>query len=260
MLTSAFDLSGKGALVTGSSRGIGRAIAEALAAHGANVVISSRTQADCDQVAASINARSQGRATAVAASISAKAELQQLVNASRQALGSVDILVCNAASNPHYGPMSSISDQQFEKTLRNNILANHWLCQLVVPGMVERATGSIIIIGSIGGYRGSEVIGAYNITKAADFQLARNLAAELGPHGVRVNCIAPGLIKTDFARALWEDEANLKRVLASTPLRRIGLPDDVAGVAVFLASNASSYVTGQTIIVDGGSTITASGF
>jgi NAD(P)-dependent dehydrogenase (short-subunit alcohol dehydrogenase family) len=260
MLTSAFDLSGKGALVTGSSRGIGRAIAEALAAHGANVVISSRTQADCDQVAASINARSQGRATAVAASISAKAELQQLVNASRQALGSVDILVCNAASNPHYGPMSSISDQQFEKTLRNNILANHWLCQLVAPGMVERAAGSIIIIGSIGGYRGSEVIGAYNITKAADFQLARNLAAELGPHGVRVNCIAPGLIKTDFARALWEDEANLKRVLGSTPLRRIGLPDDVAGVAVFLASNASSYVTGQTIIVDGGSTITASGF
>jgi len=171
----------------------------------------------------------------------------------------VDILVCNAASNPHYGSMSSISDEQFEKILRNNVLANHWLCQLAIPGMTARGDGSIIIISSIGGYRGSEVIGAYNISKAADMQLARNLAVELGPRGIRVNCIAPGVIKTDFARALWEDESNLARVLASAPIKRIGLPEDVAGAAVFLAAPASRHVTGQTIVVDGGATITAGG-
>jgi NAD(P)-dependent dehydrogenase (short-subunit alcohol dehydrogenase family) len=210
-------------------------------------------------VAADINARGRGRATAIAASISAKDDLQKLVEASNRALGSIDILVCNAASNPHYGPMSSITDEQFEKTLRNNILSNHWLCQLVAPGMLERGDGSIIIIGSIGGYRGSGVIGAYNITKAADLQLARNLAVEFGPRGVRVNCIAPGLIKTDFARALWEDPPNLAKALYGTPLGRIGLPEDVAGAAVFLAAPASRYMTGESIVVDGGTTITAGG-
>lgn len=254
-----FDLSGKGAVITGSSRGIGRAIAEGLALQGANVIVSSRKLAACEQVAAAINARGGGRATAIAASIGSKADVERLIAESVNVLGSVDILVCNAASNPHYGSLSSISDEQFEKILRNNVLANHWLCQLAIPGMTARGGGSIVIISSIGGYRGSEVIGAYNISKAADLQLARNLAVELGPHGIRVNCIAPGLIKTDFARALWEDEANLAKVLSGTPIKRVGLPEDVAGAAVFLASPASRYITGQALIVDGGATITVSG-
>jgi NAD(P)-dependent dehydrogenase (short-subunit alcohol dehydrogenase family) len=258
-LNNLFDLTGKGAIVTGSSRGIGRAIAEALAAHGANVVISSRKAARCEEVVSAINQRRGGRATAIAASIGEKTQIESLMVAASEALGTIDILVCNAASNPHYGAMSTIEDAQFAKTMSNNILANHWLCQLAAPGMLARGEGSIIIVASIGGYRGSPVIGAYNITKAADLQLARNLAVEFGPRGVRVNCIAPGLIKTDFARALWEDEANLANALRGTPAGRIGLPEDVAGAAVFLASSASRYITGQSIVVDGGATVTVGG-
>lgn len=259
MTTPYFDLTGKGALVTGSSRGIGKAIAEALAALGANVIISSRKQQACDDVAAQINAHSGGCATSIPANIGSKSDIENLVEEARRALGSIDVLVCNAASNPYYGPMAGISDDQFEKILRNNLLSSHWLSTLVSPEMIERRSGSIIYISSMGGLRGSAVIGAYNISKAADFQLARNLATEYGPHGIRVNCIAPGLIRTDFARALWEDEANLAKALMGTPLARIGEPDDVAGVAAFLASDASRYVTGQTLVVDGGATVTIAG-
>lgn len=254
-----FDLTGKGALVTGSSRGIGKAIAEALAALGANVIISSRKQQPCDDVAAQINARGAGRATSIPANIGSKSDIENLVTEARQALGSIDVLVCNAASNPYYGPMAGISDDQFEKILRNNLLSSHWLSTLIAPEMIERRSGSIIYISSMGGLRGSAVIGAYNISKAADFQLARNLATEYGPYGIRVNCIAPGLIRTDFARALWEDETNLAEALTGTPLGRIGEPHDVAGVAAFLASDASRYVTGQTLVVDGGATVTIAG-
>jgi NAD(P)-dependent dehydrogenase (short-subunit alcohol dehydrogenase family) len=251
-----FDLSGMGAIVTGSSRGIGRAIAKALAAHGANVIVSSRKIDACKAVVDEINAiEGGGRAYPVAASIGDRAALERLASSARQALGRVDILVCNAATNPFFGAMRDISDEQFEKILRNNILSTHWLVQLVAPQMIERKTGSIIIVSSIGGFRGSASIGAYNISKAADLQLARNLAIELGPHGVRVNCVAPGLIRTDFSRALWEDPRNLERALAGTPLGRIGEADDVAGAVVFLASSASGYVTGQTIVIDGGNTI-----
>jgi NAD(P)-dependent dehydrogenase (short-subunit alcohol dehydrogenase family) len=253
---SLFDLTGKAAIITGSSRGIGRAIAEAMAGQGANVVISSRKLEACAEVADAINARhGEGRAIAVAANISAKGELQNLVNQTGRAFGKIDILVCNAASNPYYGPMAGISDDQFRKILDNNILSNHWLIQMVAPEMIERKEGSIIIVSSIGGLKASPVIGAYNISKAADFQLARNLAAEFGPHQVRVNCIAPGLIRTDFARALWENPSTLKLVESMTPLKRIGEPDEIAGAAVYLASPASTYVTGQAIVVDGGSTI-----
>ena len=256
MATHPFDLTGKGALVTGSSRGIGKAIAETLAALGANVIISSRKRPACDEVAAQINAGGAGRATSIPANIGTKADIEQLVTDAREALGAIDILVCNAASNPYYGPMAGISDDQFEKILRNNLLSSHWLSALVSPEMIERRSGSIIFISSIGGLRGSPVIGAYNISKAADFQLARNLATEYGSYGIRVNCIAPGLIRTDFARALWEDEANLARALTGTPLGRIGEPDDIAGAAAFLASDASRYMTGQTLVVDGGATVT----
>lgn len=253
---SLFDLSGKVAVITGSSRGIGRAIAERMAEQGAKVVISSRKAEPCEEVANAINAtHGEGRAIAVPANISSKQDLQHLVDATMKAFGHIDILVCNAASNPYYGPMSGIEDDQFRKILENNVIANHWLVQMVVPQMVERKDGAIIIVSSIGGLRGSPVIGAYNISKAADFQLARNLAVEYGPHNVRVNCIAPGLIRTDFARALWENPDTLKRATSNTPLRRIGEPDEIAGTAVYLASAAGSFITGQGIVVDGGVTI-----
>ena len=253
---SLFSLTGKVAVITGSTRGIGKAIAERMAEQGARVVISSRKPESCAEVAQSINAvRGEGTAIAISANISSKDDLKQLAAQATQRLGKIDILVCNAASNPYYGPLAGIEDEQFRKILENNVIANHWLIGFVAPQMIERKDGAIIIVSSIGGLRGSPVIGAYNISKAADFQLARNLAVEYGPHNVRVNCIAPGLIKTDFARALWEDPEMLKRRTSTTPLRRIGEPDEIAGAAIFLASQAGSFVTGQSIVVDGGVTI-----
>jgi NAD(P)-dependent dehydrogenase (short-subunit alcohol dehydrogenase family) len=253
---SLFDLSGQVAVITGSSRGIGRAIAEAMADQGAKVVISSRKLAACRQTADSINeAHGPATAMACAANIGSKEELRALVDATRREFRRIDILVCNAASNPYYGPMAGITDEQFRKILDNNVLSNHWLIGMVAPEMLERKAGSIIIISSIGGLQASTVIGAYNVSKAADFQLARNLAAEYGPRGVRVNCIAPGLVRTDFARALWENPQTLKAVTSTTPLRRIGEPRDIAGAAVYLAAPASAFTTGQAIIVDGGVTI-----
>jgi NAD(P)-dependent dehydrogenase (short-subunit alcohol dehydrogenase family) len=254
---SLFDLKGKVAIVTGSSRGIGRAIVERMAEEGARVVVSSRKLGPCEEVAAAINGKyGAGRAVAIPANISSKEELRRLADETRSAFGRIDILVCNAASNPYYGPLGGVSDDQFRKILDNNIIANHWLIQFVAPEMIERGDGSIVIVSSIGGLKGDGMIGAYNISKAADFQLARNLAVEFGPHNVRVNCIAPGLIKTDFARALWENPATLKRSTARTPLGRIGTPDEIAGAAIFLCSAAGSFVTGQAIVVDGGATIT----
>ncbi len=253
---SLFSLTGKVAIVTGSSRGIGKAIAERMAEQGAKVVISSRKADACALVCDAINTRyGAGSAISIPANISSKAELKHLVDETTARWGKVDILVCNAASNPYYGPLAGIGDDQFRKILENNVIANHWLISFAVPQMIAHKDGAIIIVSSIGGLRGSSVIGAYNISKAADFQLARNLAVEYGPHNVRVNCIAPGLIKTDFAKALWEDPVMLKERTATTPLRRIGEPDEIAGAAIFLASQAGSFVTGQAIVVDGGVTI-----
>jgi len=255
-MTDLFDLTDMVAIVTGSSRGIGRASAIELARHGARVVISSRKQEACETVAAEINAQfGERRAIAIAASISDKAQLEALVAGTRDAFGRIDVLVCNAASNPYYGPLAGIADDQFRKILDNNVLSNHWLIQLVAPEMCERKGGSIIIVSSIGGLRGSPTIGAYNVSKAADFQLARNYAVEYGPDGVRVNCIAPGLIKTDFARALWEDPEQIRRSNEMVPLRRIGEPEEIAGAVVYLASRASAFMTGQAMVIDGGVTI-----
>ena len=251
-----FDLTGRTVVITGSSRGIGKASAIACAEQGANVVISSRKQDACDAVAAEINVRfGEGRAIAVAANISDKAALQRLVDESVSAFGRIDCLVCNAASNPYYGPQEGIADEQFRKIMDNNILSNHWLIAMVAPAMRARRDGSIVIVSSIGGLRGSTVIGAYCISKAADMQLARNLAHEYGPDGVRVNCIAPGLIRTDFARALWEDPKRIEEANARVPLRRIGEADEIAGAVVFLAAGASTFMTGQTMVIDGGVTI-----
>jgi Dehydrogenases with different specificities (related to short-chain alcohol dehydrogenases) len=251
-----FDLTGKVAVITGSSKGIGLAIAERLAEHGAKVVISSRKPGPCDEVAQAINARyGEGRAMAIPANIASKDDLQRLVDETNAAWGQIDIVVCNAATNPYAGPMAGISDEQFEKILQNNVISNHWLIQMVAPQMLARKDGSIIIVSSIGGLRGNSLIGAYNISKAADMQLARNLAVEWGPKNVRVNCIAPGLVQTDFAKYLWENPDLLKQVTEPAPLKRIGQPDEIAGAAVYLASPASSYMTGQTLVVDGGITI-----
>lgn len=259
MPSNLFDLTGKVALITGSSKGIGRAIAEEMARQGAQVVISSRKADACQEVADAINAETGGEpgsAVAIPAHIGHKEELERLVNETREKLGRIDILVCNAAVNPYYGPMRELPDSAFEKVLGVNIMSNHWLAQLVLPEMVERNDGVIIVVSSVGGLKGSADLGAYCISKAADLQLVRNLAVENGPHNVRVNAISPGLIRTDFARALWENPDVLKRRTAGDPLRRIGEPEEVAGIAVYLASRAGTFTTGQNFVIDGGSTIT----
>jgi NAD(P)-dependent dehydrogenase (short-subunit alcohol dehydrogenase family) len=256
-IMSLFDLSGKVAVVTGSSRGIGRAIVERMAEQGAKVVVSSRKAGPCEEVAAAINAKhGAGTAIAIPANISSKDDLRRLADETTKTFGKIDILVCNAASNPYYGPLAEIADDQFRKILDNNIISNNWLISFVAPQMRARKDGAIVIVSSIGGLKGNDIIGAYNISKAADFQLARNLAVEFGRDNVRVNCIAPGLIKTDFAKALWDNPETLKASTARTPLKRIGMPDEIAGAAIFLASAAGTYMTGQSVVVDGGATIT----
>jgi NAD(P)-dependent dehydrogenase (short-subunit alcohol dehydrogenase family) len=253
-MSGLFDLAGKTAIITGSSRGIGRAIAERLAEHGAHVVVSSRKIDACEEVAKGIRERG-GNAVPVACNISHKEELERLVLESRRAFGQIDVLVCNAAVNPHFGPSQEIPDAAFDKVMACNIRSNHWLCQLVIPEMAERNDGAVVIVSSIGGLKGSAALGAYGISKAADMQMARNLAVEWGSRNVRVNCIAPGLVRTDFARALWENPAIYDKVTGLYPLGRIGEPDEIAGAAVFLASRAGSFMTGQTLVIDGGATI-----
>jgi NAD(P)-dependent dehydrogenase (short-subunit alcohol dehydrogenase family) len=249
-----FDLKGQVALITGSSRGIGRSIAEIMAAMGAKVVVSSRKADACEEVASAIR-KEGGEAHVIPCNIGRREEVEALVKGTLDKYGKIDALVCNAAVNPYYGPLAGISDDQFDKIMATNIKSNLWLANLAIPGMAARGGGTVTIISSIGGIRGSSILGAYGISKAADFALARALAVEWGPKNIRVNCIAPGLVKTDFAKALWEDEANLQRRLVTTPLRRIGEPDDIGGIAAFLAAPAGAFITGQVIVADGGVTI-----
>lgn len=254
MSNSLFDLTGKVAVITGSTKGIGRAIAEALARAGAKVVISSRKAEACDEVAAAIRAEGH-EAIAVPCHIGKRADVENLVAETRRQFGRIDVLVCNAAVNPIYGPMSQVTDEAFAKVIDSNVRSNLWLCNLVLPEMAERKEGSVIIVSSIGGLKGSKNLGIYAISKAADFQLARNLAVEWGRYNIRANCIAPGVVRTDFAKALWENPDILRKTEAATPLGRVGVSEDIAGAAVFLAAPASSWMTGQTIVIDGGVTI-----
>jgi len=257
MASKLFDLTGRVALVTGSSRGIGRAIAEALAAHGAKVVITSRKADACEAAVAEITAQG-GDAMAIPCNVSDRDQLKNLVDETHKAWGQIDILVCNAGVSPYLGPSLEMPDEAFEKVMDVNVKSVLWLCALVAPDMRERRAGSIIIVSSVCGLIGNRDIGAYGISKAADMQIARNLAVELGPDNIRVNTIAPGLVKTDFARALWENPDLAGPIIESTPLKRLGEPQDIAGVAVLLAADAGSWITGQTIVVDGGDTV--SGF
>ena len=250
-----FDLTGKVAVVTGSSKGIGKSIASQMALHGSNVVISSRNQESCDAVASEINGslpRGGGSALGIACHVSKKNDLENLVNTTREKLGNIDILVCNAAVNPFYGSMLEISDTAYEKVLDSNVKSNHWLSQLVIPDMIEQKDGVIIIVSSVGGLRGSATLGTYGVSKAADIAIIRNISAEFGLYNIRANAIAPGLIRTDFAKALWENPETLKNSTNNSHLKRIGEPDEIGGAAVFLASDAGRFVSGQTIIIDGG--------
>ena len=251
---SLFDLTGKVALVTGSTKGIGKAIAKRMAEQGAEVVISSRNQELCDEVAAEIKS-SSCTAIGISCNINYAEQLENLVKKTEDQLGRIDILVCNAAINPYFGSSQDIPDSAFDKVMHANIGSVHRLCKLVIPSMAKNDGGSVIIVSSIGGLKGSDALGAYAISKAADMQIARNLAVEWGPKNVRVNCIAPGLVRTDFAKALWENPEIYAATVSKYPLRRIGEPDEIAGTAVLLASDAGSFTTGQTIVIDGGGTI-----
>jgi NAD(P)-dependent dehydrogenase (short-subunit alcohol dehydrogenase family) len=258
MPSDLFDLTGKVALITGSSKGIGKAIAQEMARSGARVVISSRKADLCEAVAEEINTELEGQsggALAIAANIGRRNELEQLVAAVGDRLGKIDVLVCNAAVNPYYGSMTELPDSAFDKILDVNIKSNHWLVNLVLPGMRERRWGSIIVVSSVGGIKGSTHLGAYAISKAADLQLVRNLAVEHGHENIRANAISPGLVRTDFARALWENPDILRKRTEGDPLRRIGEPRELAGIAVYLASEAASFTTGQNFVIDGGATI-----
>jgi NAD(P)-dependent dehydrogenase (short-subunit alcohol dehydrogenase family) len=251
-----FDLHGKVAIVTGSSRGIGRAIATRLAERGARVVISSRDAAACAQVASELEAAGH-QALAYAAHVGKKEQLEALVAATLAHWGGVDIVVANAAVNPYYGPLAEVGDDAWDRIMQSNVRSTLWLCQLTFPSMAQRSGGAAIFLSSIVGVTGTRNIGAYAVSKTALIGLARSLAVEWGPRGIRVNCIAPGIVKTDFAKALWDDPAIAEPAIARAPLRRLAEPDDVAGTAVFLASRAAGYVTGQTVVVDGGLTVDA---
>lgn len=253
MASKLFDMTGKVAIVTGSSRGIGRAIAQEFARAGASVVVSSRKADACEKVRAEIEAQG-GTAAVIPCNISSREDCEALIRGTMARFGRIDALVCNAAVNPYFGPIADVPDAAFDKIMASNIKSNLWLCQLARPALSARG-GAILIISSIGGLRGSALLGAYCISKAADMQLARNLAVEWGGDGIRTNCIAPGLIRTDFARALWENPDIEREVLRNCPAGRIGEPEDIAGAALFLVSDAGRYTNGQTLAVDGGVTI-----
>ncbi|PHQ25966.1 short-chain dehydrogenase [Marinobacter guineae] len=254
MTNPLFDMTGKVAVITGSTKGIGRAIAEEMARLGARVVISSRKAEACEQVASELKAQGY-EAIAIPCHVGKKDELQNLVDKTNEAWGAIDVLVCNAATNPVYGTTAEMTDDAWDKIMDTNVKGTFWLTNMVLPQMAEKGEGAVVLLSSIAGIRGNTTIGTYGVSKAAEAALARNLAVEWGPKGIRVNSIAPGLIKTDFAKALWEDPVRVKRAEDKTPLRRIGEPVDIAGLAVFLSTRASAYITGQVIVADGGETI-----
>ena len=242
------------ALVTGGSRGIGLAIAHALAGAGANVVVAARHGDEVELAAQSIR-ESGGKAVAVAANVSRAEDVAALVRSAENAYGPVDILVNNAATNLHFGPLLDADDGIWAKMIETNLLSAVRLCRLVVPGMRVKGHGKIINIASIAGIQPGIGQGVYGALKAALIQLTRSLAVELGPDNIQVNAIAPGLIQTRFAQVLHETPTIRQSVEHATPLGRIGEPDEIAGAALYLASSASSFMTGHVLVVDGGLTL-----
>ena len=249
-----FSLKDEVAIVTGSTKGIGLSIAEHMAQMGAKVVISSRKGDVCEEKAAAINA-SGGEAIAIPCNISRKEECEALVAKTIEKWGRLDSFVANAAVNPVYGPLETLPDEAFDKVMVSNVQSAIWFANFAMPHIAEQGGGSFTIISSIGGLKGSNTLGMYGISKSADFGVARALAVEWGPKNIRVNAIAPGLVVTDFARALWENPELRADREKRTPLRRIGEPREIGGIAAFLASSAASFITGQVIVADGGTTI-----
>ncbi len=253
-----FDLKNKAVVITGSSRGIGKQIAQRYAQHGAKIIVSSRKVEACKEVEKAI-LEEGGVAFSKQCNISAREECDELIDFCIDKFGKIDVLVCNAASNPYYGKLAEIPDDLFDKIMNNNVKSNLWLCKKVIPFLKKNKSGSIIIVSSIAGLQGVENLGAYSISKTADIGLIRSLATELGKFNINVNGLCPGIIKTDFSKALWENEEILKEVEKNAPLRRIGTVDEVAGAAILLASGAGSFITGQVITMDGGVTIAGRG-
>ena len=249
-----FDLTGKVALLTGASKGMGLAMATGLAQHGATVIISARKQDQLEVAATQINGLvGADRAVPVACNVGYKEQLEALVAVAHEKAGPIDIVIGNAGVNPYYGPTSEIPDAAYEKTMQANVQSNLWLAKIVAPDMVAKGAGSMMFTSSIGAFKPSEMLGTYGMSKLALIGLVRNLAAEFGPKGLRFNAICPGLVKTDFARELWDNPEVAKRIEKEIPLRRLGEPEDFAGLAVYLASDASKYMTGQALTVCGGS-------
>ncbi len=251
-----FCLDGKTALVTGSSRGIGQAIAVSMAEAGARTVISGRNVDTCESVARSIR-EDGGHAMAATADIGDEPSLELLVQQVEREFGTIDILICNAASNSHFGSLLDFNAEAFRKMMDNNVASALTLAKLCVPAMKAQRDGVIILISSLAGLFGFRDLGPYGLSKAADISLVQHLAVELGEHNIRANAIAPGVVKTEFARPMWDDRQRAAPMLAATPLGRLGEPADIAGAVTFLASDAASFITGQTLVIDGG--LSASG-
>ena len=251
-----FNLKDKVAVVTGASRGIGKAIAIQLSEAGAKVIISSRKYEECEKVANEIKSKGY-KAEVIPCHVGRKEEIRNLVKETINKYNGIDILVSNAGTNPAFGPLENLNDNAFDKVLDVNLKSSIWLVNEACLYLKKNKASSIIIMSSISALIGTKDIGAYGISKAAEISLVKNFAVELGPYGIRVNAIAPGLIKTEFSRAIWSDKDKLKKQIENTPLQRIGYPEDISGIVHFLASDASSFITGQLIVADGGETITS---
>ncbi|MCL4107982.1 UNVERIFIED_CONTAM: hypothetical protein GTU68_017010 [Idotea baltica] len=249
-----FSLEGKVAIVTGGSKGIGLSVVHHLAGLGAKVVIASRKIESCEAAVAEVEAKG-GEAIAVSCNISRKEECEALIQTAKDTWGRVDIFVANAAVNPVFGPLAEIEDSAFQKVMTSNVHSLIWFAKAAMPLMAEQGGGSFVVVSSIGGLRGSPTLGAYGISKTADIGVVRSLAVEWGPKNITVNCIMPGLIKTDFARKLWENPKLAEDRINRTPVRRLGEPDDIGGIAAFLASPWARFITGEVIVADGGTTI-----
>ena len=255
-MSKLFDLRNKNVLLTGASKGMGLAMAQGLVNHGANVVVSSRKLDQCEKAVEIINESiGKEKAFAFSCNASSKDELNALVDFSISKLGSITTLVCNAGVNSFFGSMSEIDDESYDKTMNTNVKSNHWLINMVSPSMKESGGGSIMITSSIAAFDASETLGAYSISKLAVLGLVRNYASELRPSNIRVNAICPGLVKTDFSKLLWDNPDVEKATSQRMPLRRLGEADDFKGVAVFLASDESSFMTGQALTICGGASM-----